>query len=50
MLLKFLGFVFLKEVHAVVWTTYITRSEAINYIYIQKKQQTLVLFLSDSVR
>lgn len=49
MLLKFLGFVFLKEVHAVVWTTYITRSEAINYIYIQKKQQTLVLFLSDFV-
>lgn len=47
MLLKVLCFVFSKEVHAVEWTTYITKSEAIKDIYIQNEKQSLELFFSD---
>lgn len=46
MFLNVLGFVFLKEVHAVVWTTYVTRSEATSDISIRNQKQTLVVFLS----
>lgn len=47
MLLKVLCFVFSKEVHAVEWIAYITKSEAIKDIYKQNEKQTLVQFLSD---
>lgn len=47
MLLKVLCFVFSKEVHAVEWIAYITKSEAIKDIYMQNEKQSLVQFLSD---
>lgn len=51
---KILGFLSLKEsfvfkVHAVLWTTCITRSESITDIYIWKQKQILVLFISEFV-